>query len=89
MVVYMEGFRGSSVVMGVTCPLGGALTQLKTLLLLPSAQQCDRSAGSGSLLKQNPSFFPSWQCSDVTVTWSFTHACKERPQLPAGSSLWC
>lgn len=43
MVVYMEGFRGSSVVMGVTCPLGGALTQLKTLLLLPSAQQCDRS----------------------------------------------
>ena len=84
MVVSMKGIRGSS---GVTCPLGGAVTQLK-ICFFPVSKTA--AAGAGSLLKQDPSFFPSWQRSGCYGDMVL-HPCLQegQAQLPAGSSLWC
>ena len=83
-MVYMKGFRGSS---AVTCPLGGALTQLKTLLLPHQPSSETGAAGSGSLLKQDPSFFPSCQWSGRYGDMVF-HQCLQEGQAPAASRLF-
>lgn len=88
MAVSMKGFRGSSVVTGVTCPLRGALTQLKICFfpISPAVRQ--------QLLRCSSRIPPSSHPGSgrgVTVRWSFTHACKkDRPScqqaLPFGAS---
>lgn len=91
MVVSMKGFRGSSVVTGVTCPLWGALTQLKICFfpISPAVRQQLLAKGhslSRILLSSHPG-----SGLGVTLTWSFTHVCKkDRPScqqaLPFGAS---
>lgn len=91
MVVCMKGFRGSSIVAGVTCPLRGALTQLKICYFSVSPAVTEQLLAQGRCSSRTPlSSHPSSGLSGCYGDMVF-HSCMQEGQiqLPAGSSLWC